>query len=123
MEELIARISAATGVNADVTTKSVGIILNFLRQEGPADAVGHVMSALPGAAEAADAAQSAHEDAGGGDSGGGLMALAGHLSEAGLGMGDMQAVGKELFAAVHEKAGPDAVGAIAGSIPGLHQFI
>ena len=122
MEELIARISAAAGIEPDVAEKSVGLILNFIRKEGPADVVGQVMQALPGAQAAADAAAADHEAAGG-SGGGGLMGLAGHLSEAGLGMGDMQAVGKELFAAVHEKAGADAVGAIAGSIPGLHQFI
>lgn len=123
MEELIARISTAAGINKDVATKSVGIILNFLRQDGPGEAVDQVMQALPGAEAAADAALAEHQAAGDGDGGGGLMALAGHLTGAGLDMGEMQAVGKELFAAVHEKAGPDAVGAIAGAIPGMHQFI
>ena len=117
MEELIARISAAAGIEQDVASKSVGIILNFLRKEGPSDTVAKVMAAMPGAEAHADA----HDD--GADAGGGLMGLAGQLGNAGLGMGDMQTVGKELFAAVHEKAGPDAVGEIAGSIPGLHQFI
>ena len=109
--------------------KSIGIILNFLRKEGPSGAVAQVMQGLPGAEAAADAAAS--ESGGGGLMGGlagmmgsgGLMALAGQLSAAGLGMGEMQAVGKELFAAAQEKAGPDAIGEIAGSIPGLSQFI
>ena len=38
-------------------------------------------------------------------------------------MGEMQSVGKELFAFAREKAGEDAVGQIAGAIPGLSQFI
>ena len=55
--------------------------------------------------------------------GGGLMGLAGKLTGLGLGMGEMQAVGKELFAAGREQAGEDVMGQIAGSIPGLVQFI
>ena len=130
MEDLITRISAAAGVAPDVAQKSIGIILNFLRKEGPPGAVAQVMQGLPGAEAAADAAAS--EASGGGlmgglgsmmGGGGGLMALAGQLSAAGLGMGEMQAVGKELFAAAQEKAGPDAIGEIAGAIPGLSQFI
>ena len=126
MEDLITRVSAAAGIEPDVAQKSIGIILNFLRKEGPPGAVAQVMQGLPGAEAAADAA--AGESSGGGlagmmGGGGGLMALAGQLSSAGLGMGEMQAVGKELFAAAQEKAGPDAIGEIAGSIPGLSQFI
>ena len=130
MEDLITRVSAAAGIEPNVAQKSIGIILNFLRKEGPSGAVAQVMQGLPGAQAAADAAAS---DSGGGGlmgglagmmgGGGGLMALAGQLSAAGLGMGEMQAVGKELFAAAQEKAGPDAIGAIAGAIPGLSQFI
>jgi hypothetical protein len=55
--------------------------------------------------------------------GGGLMALAGKLTGLGLGMGEMQSVGKEVFAYAREKAGEDVVGQIAGAIPGLSQFI
>ena len=131
MEDLITRISAAAGIEPDVAQKSIGIILNFLRKEGPSGAVAQVMQGLPGAEAAADSAAS--ESGGGGlmgglasmmgGGGGGLMALAGQLSSAGLGMGEMQAVGKELFAAAQEKAGPDAIGEIAGAIPGLSQFI
>ena len=125
MEELIGRVSAAAGIEPDVAQKSIGVILNFLRKEGPAGPVGELMSALPGAHAAAD-------EAGGGGimgslggmmGGGGLMALAGQLSSAGLGMGEMSAVGKELFAAAREKVGEDKIGEIAGAIPGLHQFI
>ena len=118
MEELIGRVSAAAGIEPDVAQKSIGVILNFLRKEGPAGPVGELMSALPGAEAAADSA-----DGGGMTGGGGLMALAGQLSSAGLGMGEMSAVGKELFAAAREKVGEDTIGEIAGAIPGLHQFI
>ena len=125
MEELIGRVSAAAGIELDVAQKSIGVILNFLRKEGPAGPVGELMSALPGAEAAADSAGGGGlmGAMGGMMGGGGLMALAGQLSSAGLGMGEMSAVGKELFAAAREKVGEDTIGEIAGAIPGLHQFI
>jgi hypothetical protein len=55
--------------------------------------------------------------------GGGLMGLAGQLSGLGLGMGEMQSVGHEIFTIAREQAGEDAVGEIAAAIPGLSQFI
>jgi hypothetical protein len=51
------------------------------------------------------------------------MALAGQLTSAGLSMGQMQTVGKTLFAHVREKAGEDVVGGIVSAVPGLSQFI
>ena len=51
------------------------------------------------------------------------MALAGQLTGAGLSMSQMQAVGKELFAYVREKAGEDTVGGIVAAVPGLSQFV
>ena len=128
MEELIARVSGAAGIEAALAQKSVGIILDFLRKEGPVAPVAQLMAALPGAEAAADAEagrSGGMMGAAGGmmGSSGGLMALAGKLSSAGLGMGEMSAVGKELFAAAREKVGEDAIGEIAGAVPGLHQFM
>lgn len=131
MEELIQRVAQAAGIDASVAQTAIGHILAFLRKEGPEGPVSEVFSKIPGAAEAAAAA-----DAGGGGGGGlmgalgglmggggGLMGLAGKLTGAGLGMGEMQSVGKEVFAYAREKAGEDTVGQIAGAIPGLGQFI
>ena len=50
--------------------------------------------------------------------GGGLMALGGELMGLGLGMDQIQAVGKEVFAYAREVAGDEIVGEIAASIPG-----
>ena len=128
MEELIARITASAGIDAPTAQKAVGIILGFLKKEGPPAEVGQLMSAIPGAEAAADAA--APKPAGGlmggltsmMGGGGGLMGLASQLSGAGLGMGEMQSVGKELFAYGREKVGEDTMGQIAGAIPGMSQF-
>ena len=130
MEELIQRVAAAAGIAPDVAQKAVGIILGFLKKEGPPEDVAQLLAAIPGSEAAADAA--AGGGGGGGlmgglagmmGGGGGLMGLASQLTGAGLGMGEMQSVGKELFSYAKEKAGEDVVGSIAGSIPGLGQFV
>ena len=129
MDELIGRVTAAAGIDAGVAQQAVGQILAFLKKEGPEGPVTEVFSKIPGADEAADAAAGTGSGGGlmGGLSsmmgGGGLMGLAGKLTGLGLGMGEMQTVGKEVFSYAREKAGEDAVGQIAGSIPGLSQFM
>jgi hypothetical protein len=55
--------------------------------------------------------------------GGGVMALGQNLMSAGVSMGQMQPLGRELFAYGREKAGEDVMGPIVGSIPGLSQFV
>ena len=112
MQELIDRVAAAAGIDAATAEKSVGLILGFLKKEAPEAEMGQLLAAMPGAAAAVIASP-----------GGGIMGLAGQLTSAGLGMSEMQAVGKELFAYGRETAGEDVVGTIAGSVPGLGQFI
>ena len=129
MEELIQRISAASGMDAAMTTKAVGIILGFLQKEAPAEDVATMFNAMPGSQELA----AAHAEGGSGGGimgaiggmmgGGGRMALAGKLTSAGLSMDQMQVLGKELFAYGREKAGEDTMGAIVGAVPGLGQFV
>ena len=52
-----------------------------------------------------------------------MMALGGHLMGLGLGMGQIQTVGKEVFVYAREIAGDEMVGEISAAIPGLSQFI
>ncbi len=127
MEDLIARIAAAAGVEPEIAKKSVETILAFLRKEGPQAEVDALFAAVPGAAEAAGAAA---VDSGGGAPdgltgamGGGIMGLAGRLSSLGLGMGEMQTIGRQVLAYVREKAGDELVGQVAAAIPGLAQFL
>jgi hypothetical protein len=127
MDELIARISAAAGIDAGLATKAVGMILNFLKKEGPAAEVGELVAALPGA-EAVMAANTGGGGLMGGlagmmPGGGGVMGLGASLMGAGLSMGQVQSVSREMFAFGREKAGEDAMGAIVGAIPGLGQFV
>jgi hypothetical protein len=120
MEELIGRLVANVGVDKAAAEKSVGIILDFLRKEGPPDKVQALIDKLPGA-EALIAQQA---DAGGGMfSMGGIMGAGTKMMAAGLSMGQVQGVTKEVIAYAREKAGEDTVGEIVGSIPGLSQFV
>lgn len=129
MQELIDRIVANVGVDQGLAEKALGIILGFLQKEGPPAEISQMMEALPGAADLI--AQHAPEAGGGGlmgglmgmMGGGGVMALGQQLMGAGLSMGQMSDLGKEVFAYGREKAGEDAMGAIVGSIPGLGQFV
>ena len=121
MEELVARLVANVGVDQATAEKSIGIILDFLHKEGPADKVQTLIDKLPGAQALLDAQQAS--DTGGGFGMGGLMGAGTKLMAAGLSMGQVQGVTKEVMAFSREKAGEDTVGEIVGSIPGLSQFI
>ena len=129
MEELIARISAATGITPEKAEQAAGTIFAFLKKEGPSGAVDSLLDSMPGAQDAAANAASAATGGGGmlgglmGKMGGGIMALAGQLTGLGLGMGEMQAVGKEIFAFAREKVGDEKMGEISAAVPGLAQFL
>ena len=125
MEPLIARITAATGLEPAIVEKAVGLILQFLVKEGPNDEVTRLLDAMPGAQQAVAQAGDGGpgESAGGFMGGGGVMALGGKLMAAGVSMSQMQVLGRELFAHGRETAGEDVMGAIVGGVPGLGQFV
>ena len=119
MEELVGRLVAKVGVEREAAEKAVGIILDFLRKEGPADKVQALIDKLPGA-EALLAQQS---ESGGMFSMGGIMGAGTKMMAAGLSMGQVQSVTRETIAFAREKLGEDAIGEIVGAIPGLSQFV
>jgi len=129
MDVVIARITAATGLDTTIVEKAVALILGFLVKEGPADEVGKLMDAMPGARETlASSGDGGPGESGGGlmgmlGGGGGVMALGSKLMAAGVPMGQMQPLGRELFAYGRETAGEDVMGPIVGSVPGLSQFV
>ena len=128
MQDVIAKIAAANGIDTGLAEKAVGMILGFLKKEADPSAVTQMLQALPGAEALIPA-----EGAGGGGmmgslmgmmpGGGGVMGLGAQLMGAGLGMGQIQSVSKGLFEAAKEKAGEDVMGQIVGSVPGLGQFV
>jgi hypothetical protein len=121
MEELVGRVVNSVGIERPVAERAVGIILDFLATEGPADKVQALLARLPGA----DAAVEAARAQGGGLFGGmgGVMGAGSRLMSAGLGMGEIQSVTHELIAYAREKAGDEELNGIVDAIPGLSQFI
>ena len=120
MDELIGRLAAKAGIDNAVAEKIIGIILGFLRNEGPANKLQALIDRIPGA-EAAIAASS-NGGALGRLMGGGLMALGTKLMGLGLGMGDIQNVARELFRFGRDKIGADQMDEIITETPGLNQF-
>src|ERR1700739_5055553 len=82
MDELIGQLATKAGIDDAVAEKTIGIVLGFLRNEGPSDKVQALIDTIPGA-EAAIAAWSN----GGGLGrliGGGLRARGPQLTGVGL---------------------------------------
>jgi hypothetical protein len=120
MDELIGQLASNAGLDSAVAEKTVGIILGFLRNEGPSDKVQALIDRIPGA-EAAIAAS----NEGGGLSrlmGGGMMAVGTRLMALGLGIGEIQNIARELFKFGRDKIGADQMGEIISGTPGLSQF-
>ena len=124
MDELIARLVADIGIDRATAEKAVGIILDFLVKEGPADKVQPLLPKLPGA-EALMQRTAGESDAGGMMAGamGGVMGAGMRMMSAGLSMGQVQSVTRAVIAYTRDKAGEDAVGEIVAAIPGLAQFV
>ena len=84
MDELVGRLAAKAGIDDAVAEKTAGIILGFLRTDGPPDKVQALINKIPGAEGAIVA--SSNSDGFGSLMGGGLMALGTKLMGLGLGI-------------------------------------
>jgi hypothetical protein len=120
MDELIGRLAVHVAIDDVMAEKTIGIILAFLRSEGPSAKVQLLIDRISGA----EAAIAASSDVGafGGLMGGGLMALGTKLMGLGLGMSEIQKVASELFGFGRDKIGVDRMGEIIAGTPGLIQF-
>jgi len=123
MDQLIARITEKVGLDAELARKAVSIILSFINKDGPQDLVQQVMQAMPGASDLIET-----ESGGGGLLGGlvgsmGAMGALNQLTSAGLDMGQVSGVTREVITYAKEHADEDMVDEIVGSIPGLSQVI
>lgn len=134
MENLIAEVAASAGAAPDVARKAVALVLDFLKREAPEDAMSALFDKAPALRAIAATASTGGEGFGGtlrgmmgtgsgAMGGGGIMALGGDLMNLGLGMDQVQTLGKQVFAYAREKAGDEVVGEISAAIPGLSQFI
>src|ERR1700730_12677580 len=120
MDELIGQLATKAGIDDAVAEKTIGIILGFLRNEGPADKVQALIDKIPGA----EAAIAAFSNSGclTGLMGSGLIALGTKLMGLGLGMGEIQNIARKLFRFGRDKIGADQMGEIIAGTPGLSQF-
>jgi hypothetical protein len=120
MDELVGRLAAKAGIDGAVAEKTIGIVLGFLRNEGPTDQVQALINQIPGA----EAAIAASNNSGGLSRlmGGGLMAVGTRLMGLGLSMSEIQSVARELFKFGRDKIGADQMGEIISGTPGLSQF-
>jgi len=120
MDELVGRLAAKAGIDDAVAEKTAGIILGFLRSEGPTDKVQALIDSIPGA----EAAITASERGAGLSRlmGGGLMAVGTRLMALGLTITDIQKIARELFVFGSDKIGGDRMRAIIAGTPGLSHF-
>jgi len=120
MNELVDELAARVGIDDAVAEKTIGIMLDYLRSEGPPETVQALIDRIPGAEAAiADARD------GGGLSrlmGGGLMAAGTRLMGLGLAMTDIQKIARELIVFGRDKIGADRMRAIIAGTPGLSHF-
>jgi len=120
MDELTKLLVATAGIEGAVAEKTIGVILDFLRNEGPSDKVQALIDKIPGAETAISASQTGNGF--GKLMGGGLMAVGTRLMGLGLGINDIQNIARELFRFGREKVGADQMSAIIAGTPGLSQF-
>ena len=129
MQELIAAISAETGLDAAKAERALGIMLNLVRSQGNQAKTAELFDKLPGATALADLHGGDGAAKGGllGMLGGGLMggplAAIAKLSAAGLSMDQIKQVGTMTLDHAKRQAGEALVKDVAGSIPGLGGYV
>ena len=116
-DELVGRLVADLGVDRATAEQAVGTIFDFLVQEGPSDMVRPLLARLPGAEVLVRKA--ADQNTGGFDTASGVIGAGMRMMAAGLSMGRVQSIGREVITYAREKAGADVVGATVAAIPGL----
>ena len=135
MPNLIARVATAADTTPEIARQAIALVIDFIERDAPEDAVNKLLEKAPGLrAIVASVNSTGGEGMGetvkglmgvsaGSMGGGGIMALGNQLMGLGLGMGQIQTIGKEVFGYAREVAGDDVVGEVAAAIPGLSQFI
>ena len=120
MEELLARITAKTGVGREPAGRAIAIIVNHLNRHAPAGRMAELFAAIPGSAGLIEPKKK-----GGlfGRLGGGLLGVWTELKATGMSSTEMRDAGNELLAFAEERLGKEAIAEMAASVPGLKQFL
>jgi hypothetical protein len=114
MDELV-ELAAKAGVENAIAGKTIGIILGFLRNEGPAERVEALFDRIAGAKTVIEAPSG---DGPVGRMGGGKF----KLMRLGLSVSRIQGVACELFKFGRDTIGADQMGEIMAGTPRLRQF-
>ena len=134
MQEVIDTIADKAGIERAKAETIVGLILGFIKREGPQGPVAKLFAAFPDSD--AIAAQAAQQTASGGGFGGlvgGLgsmlggktgdaLTLASQLVATGVPMGQIETAAQLLLKAARDEAGPKVVADILGSLPALSKL-
>ena len=129
MQDLITKISAATGLSADKAEHALGIMLNLVKTQGDQTKVAELFGKLPGADDIVARHGGDGASRGGllgmlaGGMMGGPLAAVSKLTSAGLSMDQIKQLGTLTLDYAKEKAGADLVRQVAGSIPGLSGYV
>ena len=123
MQDLIAEIVAATGLDGAIAERGLGIMLDLLKSHGNQMKVDELLAKLPGAAELAAQYGSANAGLLGGGLMGGPLAAIAKLSAAGFSMDQIKQVGMLTLNHAKAKAGDQLVRDVAGAIPGLSGYV
>ncbi|MFO1088330.1 MAG: DUF2780 domain-containing protein [Hyphomicrobiales bacterium] len=129
MEDLVQLVAQKTGLSPEKAERAIGIMLNLVKNQGEKAKVAELFAKLPGADDLAQ------RHGGDGAKGGGLLGMLGgglmggplaavtKLTAAGLSMDQIKTMGSEVLAYARQKAGPQLVKDVAGSIPGLSAYV
>lgn len=126
MEEFLNLVRQEIGVDENVAKLAVGHVLAFLQKECPEGALTEFFDKVPGAKVLIELVESETVSGAsvlGGLFSTGLMGLASKLNTLGLDMSQIQKLAHEIFKYAETILGKERVEVIAGSIPGLSQFI
>lgn len=129
MQDLIAKISTATGVSEAKAEQAIGIMLNLVKTQGNQNKVAELFARIPGADELVGKHGGDGAAKGGllgmlaGGMMGGPLAAVSKLSAIGLSMDQIKQLGTITLDYAKDKAGKDLVKEVAGSIPGLSGYV
>jgi hypothetical protein len=125
MSEALSNLAAMVGINESVARKAAGVILSFLKKEGPQAPVQKLMENFP---EAETLILEAESASGGALSnmmsafGGGIMGVGTKLMGLGLNMSQVQQFSRAVFVLGKQYAGEEVMSELVAEIPGLSQF-
>ena len=126
MQDLIASVASGLGTDSERAERALGIMLSLVKTAGDQAKVAELFAKLPGADDlAAKYGGEGFARKGGlfGSLMGGPVAAIAKLQGAGLTLQQIKQLGQITLSYAKEKAGEPLVRQVAGSIPGLSDYV